>query len=275
VALEGAALACETFALWRLYGDDRGRLSAGEMIRAGLVGYVPMVLLPAGRAVAEAVRAGLLARRTSGPLAAAVAVQMQLALLLAVSGVSFACAVSMLLLAGPGWLALAMAANGAITGALAAAMLAAGRRSRIGGWLAKHWGRFRGGPEFDLALRGRPPLPVAAIAAAFAGRLLQVGQLGVLFFGIAGHVDPLRAFAVEGVHLVGATLGDLIPAQLGASDATFSFSAGALGLPAGGALTIALLAHATQAVWCAAGALAPLLIVWRKPSAAQLPASPQ
>jgi len=261
IALEGCSLACETFALYRLYGRERTQLSLTDMLRAALVGYPPMILLPAGRAVAEAVRAGLLSRRAGVPIAAAVAVQMQAVLLIATASVSFICAAAMVRVVGPTPLALAIAANGVVTGLLAAAVLAAGRRSRLGEWAARRWDRLRIGPAFDEALRRRSPPPFVSIAFALVSRLMQIGQLALLLGAIAGHFELWRALGAEGVHLVGASLGDLVPAQLGASDAAYAASADALGLSAGSALAIALLAHATQAVWCLGGALVPLFLL--------------
>ncbi len=76
-ALEAGVLACETYALWRLYGEERHAIGFADMLRAALIGYPSMVLLPAGRSVAEAVRASLLAKHTNWQRATSAAVEMQ------------------------------------------------------------------------------------------------------------------------------------------------------------------------------------------------------
>src|ERR1700743_914076 len=58
--LELGVLFCSMSALWLLYGEDRSKLPLGALIRAGLVGYSVMGLLPAGRPVADSTRAAML-----------------------------------------------------------------------------------------------------------------------------------------------------------------------------------------------------------------------
>jgi len=257
-AFEGGMLACETFALWLLYQDDRHALSASDMARAALAGYPPMVLLPAGRAIAEAYRASILARRTSAHRAAAAAVLMQAVLLLATAVVSLLCAGATFIALGPGSLPAFMAGNAVLTGVLGGAILAGGRRSRIGAWLARRWERIRSGPEFDAALISSA-FPWKPLLVTSAARVLQAAELAVLIFAVSGHTSIVRGFIAEGLHLVGATAGDLIPAQMGASEAAYALWAAALGLAPAGALAIALLAHVTQAVWALIGSAAQVL----------------
>jgi hypothetical protein len=67
----------------------------------------------------------------------------------------------------------------------------------------------------------------------------------------------------EGVHLVGAAVGDLMPSQLGTTEANFTLAAAALALPAASAVSIALLAHLAQILWVLVGAVVP--VVWPAP----------
>jgi hypothetical protein len=257
--LEGGMLACETCALWLLYGDDRKNLSAGDMARAALAGYPTMVLLPAGRAVAEVYRASILARRTSAPRAAAAAVLMQAVLLLATSVVSLLCAGAAFVIAGSTTLPLLIAGNALLTGVLGAGILVGGRRSRIGAWLGRRWQRMRSGPEFDEVLIRASTFPVKPLIAASAARLLQSAQLAVLILAVAGRTRIVQTLSAEGVHLVGASVGDLIPAQMGATEAAYTLSAAVLGLAPGAALAIALLTHLTQAAWALIGVFSQLV----------------
>ncbi len=162
-------------------------------------------------------------------------------------------------------LIIAIAVNAVLTGVLAFVTLTAARRTGLGAWLAARLRRLDSRDFGESVLRNRPPMPVSAFAATFAGRLLQLLEIGVLFFGVSGHVTIPTALAAEGIHMVGGSLGDLIPNQLGATDAAFTLASQRLGIAAGGGLAIALLAHATQAAWAVIGAIVPLILANRRP----------
>ena len=266
VALEGGMLAFEMAAVWRLYGTERRAIPLRDLVHAGLLGYPAMVLMPAGRTVAEGVRAGFLKQRVGAPLATAVAVEMQSVLLIAIGLISATCAVCMIAIGGTRALVLAVTANAVLTGAAGIVIVAVRRRTRIGGWLAKRFKRLQAGAEIDQVLRTRPTLPALAVVLALCGRCCQVGEVAVLFYAIAGHVGFTSAFAVEGINLVGTTLGDLFPSGLGATDAAFTYAGPGLGITASGGLAIALLMHATQAVGCVICAFAPAVFFRRHAS---------
>ena len=81
-----------------------------------------------------------------------------------------------------------------------------------------------------------------------SGRGAQLVQYGVLLSAVGGTASIGGAFIAHGIHLVGATLGDAVPNQLGVVDGTYRTFAPALGFsdaPAR-ALSIAFLAHAAQ-----------------------------
>jgi hypothetical protein len=61
--------------------------------------------------------------------------------------------------------------------------------------------------------------------------------------GSGGFVD---AVATHGVVLTGSALGDMVPAQLGASDALLTATGGPLGLSPATALALTLALHGTQ-----------------------------
>ena len=82
---------------------------------------------------------------------------------------------------------------------------------------------------------------------------MQVLQSGVLVVAVGGMFGLLPALCSEALHLVGAAVGDLIPAQLGATEINYQLSAGALSLRPVDALSIALLAHLSQLVWVTIG----------------------
>src|SRR5690606_28024062 len=79
-------------------------------------------------------------------------------------------------------------------------------------------------------------------------------------------IDPtvLGALAFQGVSLVIAALGVMIPGQLGASEGGFTFAADTLGTTEARALSVALLAHAVQLLLIVVGSL--VLSLWRPPA---------
>jgi hypothetical protein len=186
-----------------------------------------MLVLPAGRTAAAAIKSAWLATDSCARLDRA-AVE-QACALAAVGASSLA-----LSLAGPAPLARVLLAHGAV--ALAAAIAIA------------------------LALRARraaisSSVTARVFASLAASRALQLAQVALVARALSLHALPAaRAF---GALLVGASLGDVVPAQLGATDAALSLSAGAIGATPGACAAIAVAVHVAQlAVLAAAGATA-------------------
>jgi hypothetical protein len=91
-------------------------------------------------------------------------------------------------------------------------------------------------------------LPWRGAVACSIARAGQLVQYGVVLSSVGGVGGVRGAFIAHGIHLVGATIGDVVPNQLGIADATYGTFAGALGLsnaPAR-ALSIAFVAHIAQ-----------------------------
>lgn len=264
IVLELGVLLCSLRGLRTLYGEAAEQLPTSVLIRAGLIGYAVNGLLPAGRAVAEATRASLVAGWVGAGRAAAAAGRMQAVALLVNAIVSVPAALALLWAIGPRWYVLAVGANGLVTFVLGMAMLLAGKRYRIGAWLGRHVKRASDfGADLDRHLEQEPLVPWRAVGWELCGRLIQVVQNGLLVAAVGGAIGIIPAFSSEGIHLVGASVGDLIPAQLGVMEGNFTLAAHALGLAAAAAVSIALLAHLTQLVWVVVGALVPM--AWRPP----------
>lgn len=258
--LEAGIAALETVALRALYGADAHRIPTRVLVRACLTGYPVMCLVPVGRAAAEAARAVVLAPYTSAGIAAAVATRLQGVLSLGNGLVCVMTAAAVVAAAGPPALAWALAGNSAVMFVIGAAVLALGAFARLGRGLARITQRAeRFGAAFDGALRAAPPLPVAPLAAAVAARLVQVTQYGVLVVAVGGAGGVSSALIAEGIHMLGASAGDLIPSQLGATEATFALSAPALGFAAADAVAIAILGRFAQLFWAAVGVVAAAL----------------
>jgi hypothetical protein len=259
--LEAGIVTCDMIALRQLYGEEAKRIPIVSFVWAGLIGYPVMCLVPAGRAVAEAARAAVLARHTSAVHAAAAATRLQAMLLLANGLICVPCALAASTLGPSVVLPVAIGLNGCMTLCLGSFVLYAGSRSRVGEWLARLTSRLeRFGPKFDAKLRGEPVLPLKALVATFCARLVQVVQCAVLVAAVGGTFGPIQGLSAEGVNLVAGTIGDLLPAQLGATEATFTWTSQILSLDPGDALSIALLTHMAQMFWVAVGLIVPL--VW-------------
>ena len=262
LALDACIVACSMLALRSLYGEARSAVPASQLVRAGMVGFAVQGLVPAGRAIAEVTRASLLARWVGAGRAAAAATRMQAAVLVAGGVISIPAAIAAALTDGPRWLWIAISIHGVVALALGGSLLGVARRWRIGAWLGRRFARAKEfGAELDVALSTEPPLPVRAIAWEVGGRCFQVVQNAVLIACVGGAVGLVSSLSSEGIHLVGAAVGDLVPAQLGVQEGNFTLSAHALGLSGAGAVAIALLAHLSQLAWVLVGSLVPL--IWR------------
>jgi Lysylphosphatidylglycerol synthase TM region len=270
--LEIGVCGCDMAALRLLYGEERKKIPLSVLIRAALIGYPVMCLVPIGRSVAEVARAALLARHTSVARAAAAATRLQGLLLFANAAISFPCAAVALWVLGPSWLPAAIAGNGLLCAVLGFAVVLAGRRSRIGAWIARRSKRATHfGSAFDDHLRNATPVPPAALALTCGTRVFQVIQHMIMVVAVGGKLSVINGMLAEAVHLVGSAMGDLIPAQLGATEANFTFAAKVLALAPGDAMAIALLLHVVQMFWTGVGSLVPLVWPASAPVAAPAP----
>ncbi|MFO0591492.1 MAG: hypothetical protein U0441_28350 [Polyangiaceae bacterium] len=250
ILMEAVWISTDTLAVRSMLGAHGKDASSKLYLRSGLLAYSIMVLLPAGRASGEVARAALLGPTVGSARAGAAAARINGVTLLANGLISLPCFVAVGLVVGfSNTLSLAVLGNAAVTGFLGIGILAVTRRATIGGFLAK---RFRGmvhwGPAFDEALREMPAIPYAAIAICFAGRLLQMVQYAVILWAVGGALTWSSGFVTQGIHLVGAALGDMVPNQVGFNEGAYRVFAEALGLahdPAR-AVSIALVGRLAQ-----------------------------
>jgi uncharacterized membrane protein YbhN (UPF0104 family) len=265
VLLEAAWISMDTFAVRALLGQHGKDAPWRLYLRSGIVAYSIMVLLPAGRAGGEvarphvgSARAGAAAARINGVTLAANAL------------ISIPCFLAVAAVVGPtDKLSLAVLGNAAVTGFLGLGILVVTRRSKVGGLLAKrfrsmvHWG-----PAFDEALREMPAVPYRAILLCFFGRFLQMLQYAVILHSVGGKLTFTSGLVTQGIHLVGAALGDMVPNQVGFNETAYRLFAEALGLahdPAR-AVSIALVARLGQ--FFLAGACFAATALWKRTSPA-------
>jgi hypothetical protein len=276
ILLEAAFMTMDIVSLRYLLGDAARSVPVSVWARSGLVAYGFMILLPGGRAAAEVVRATQLAPYVGGARAAAFGARLQAATLLGNTVISLPSAIACFVAGSPSdalpWLVLG---NGLVTGVIGGAIIFASRRSKVGGWLGQ---RFAGlashGASFDEALRTDtswgPPILFSTL-----GRTFQAVQYGVLLAAVGGSFGVVSALVSQGIHLVGAGLGDFVPNQVGVTEGAYHVFAPALGLaedPAR-AVGIALLARFCQYVLASVGLVLGVVGRSDKPTAA--PAAPQ
>jgi hypothetical protein len=193
-------------------------------VRSSAIAYAMMTLLPAGRAAGEVTRATLFSKFVGTPRAATTSTCLQAAYLSAnglLSLVACLAVASRFGLRAP--LAMLLAGNVVFQAIIAGSLLAILRAARIGRWLDRMRRRFVPGakesPPLDPEERRRIPWRAALVCSV--GRLAQTVQYGIILHAVGGVLTVRNAFITHGIHLVGATLGDMLPNQLGVTDGFF------------------------------------------------------
>lgn len=247
--LEIGFMSMDVVALRSFAGKRAAEVPTATWLKSALLAYGIMILLPAGRAGGEIARAASLGKHLGVARAAAMGTRLQAATLLANTVISIPCYVAVALAsdaADP--LAFLLLGNGLVTGVVGGLIILASRKAKIGGWLGARIQRLGShGARFDEALREETPwLP--AIAWCALGRGFQALQYGVILLAVGGTLTPTSALVSQGIHLVGAGLGDMVPNQVGITEGAYRLFANVLGLadePAR-AIGIALVARICQ-----------------------------
>lgn len=251
LALELFQLTTDYFALRSILGVRSRQIPASTWLRSLAVAYAMMTLLPAGRAAGEVTRATLFSRFIGAPRAATTSTLLQAAYL-AANGV-LSLAAGLVVASQFGWqtpLALLLGGNVVFQAIIAGGLLAILRDARLGRWLDRMRRRLVPGAVESAALdpEERRQVPWGATLVCCLGRAAQVVQYGVILHAVGGVLTVPNAFVAHGIHLVGATLGDLLPNQLGVTDGAYRAFAGDLGFAAepARALSIAFVVRIAQ-----------------------------
>lgn len=275
VALEAAFMSMDVLSLRALIGAPARDVPLRVWVRSGLMAYSIMILFPGGRAAGEVVRAAQLAEYTGGAKAAAYGTRLQSATMLGNTFISIPCAIACFWAGGADdalpWLVLG---NGLVTAVIGGGILLASRRSKLGGWLGtKFSGLAAHGASFDEALRNDTPIGPPLLFSSL-GRAFQTLQYGIILLAVGGSLGVVSALISQGIHLVGAGAGDLVPNQAGITEGAYWMFAEALGLSAdpAAAVGIALIARFCQYVLAGMGLLVGAL--WRAPKSSAPIATP-
>ncbi len=251
VALEIVQILSDVLALRGLLPAERRHIPVVTWLRSSAIAYAMMILLPAGRAAGEVTRATLIAKHIGAPRVAIASTQLQAAYLIAIAAASAGACIGVASSAGLRTLLVALlAVNVVIMTVGALALLGALSDARVWRWLERLRRRItqdKGQPSrSDATTRG--PLGWRTIAVCCGGRGAQLAQYGIILTAIGGARTVHGALTAHGIHLVGATLGDVLPNGLGVVDGTYRAFAAVLGLALAPerALSIAFVAHAVQ-----------------------------
>jgi hypothetical protein len=247
--LEMVLVCTDVLALRALLGPSAQRITTAVWIRSSAIAYASAVLLPAGRAVGEAMRVTALAPEIGAPRATGAASRLQITVLYANAAISIAILAEIATKGeATGPLAIAIIINAALCALLATLLLALVRSKRFAAWLGR---RFRGFVEAHSSPNELPApqgAPARAFGFAFLGRLIQAVQYGVAVRAVGGATTVHLALSAQGIHLVGALAGDLVPNQIGVTEGAYRAFAHALDFDAepARALGIALLTRIAQ-----------------------------
>ena len=247
--LEVLIVATDLLALRSLLGPAVSRVPSSLWLRSSAIAYASSVLLPAGRAVGEAMRVRALAPELGVPRATGAAARLQISTLYANALISI---VIMFNLVGSGEgrgpLAIAVFVNMLACTLLASVLLALVRSKRFAAWLGRRFKSFVENHTIADELPAPPGSAARAIAFCGLGRLVQTVQYAVAVKSVGGAASLHFALSAQGIHLVGAAVGDLVPNQIGVTEGAYRAFAHSLGFDAepARALGIALLTRIAQ-----------------------------
>lgn len=259
LALDLGWVVAEGFALLLLYGAPARCIPVRDWVQATLVQYVTMVVLPVGRAGAEVARATMMSKHVGPGLATASGALMQSLTLVSNALISVVCLLFVLAYTKASALSTLLAVNVAATLFLGGGLYLVMRRVKIGGFLGQKFESMAHlGPELDRHVKESAPRHPAAVLLCVLARAVQTAQYGVILLAVTGGAAISGMFVAQGIHLVGAGLGDMVPNQVGVTEGAYRIFAGALGLAEHPerAVAIALLARVSNLMVAGACAIA-------------------
>jgi hypothetical protein len=250
VLCQAAFSTFESFGQRCLLGPDAAKLPTPVFLRTTAGAYAASVLVPVGRASAEAVRVGAYANYVGGARALAASTSFQVPALWGTAVLGALCVAASSVVVGPGspltWI-LAVHALGSF--ALGGVLLLVLERGALGSRLARFFpGLAERAQSFDQALAVPGRLHARALGWCVLARGAEVCHSSLLLLAVGLPLVPTHGILIAGIQIVGSTAGEAIPGQLGAVEGAFAYFAPALGLPPHSplALTIPLMGRVAQ-----------------------------
>ena len=260
--LELTRVACEVLTTRSLLGSAGATLPFSRLMRGQLLGQACDVLMPLGRTSAETAKAVLYSSYVSTPVAGAVATTMQLAVLAANCSWVIASFWPSRVLGVSSTVRAGLVTYAVLTSSLVLAVVLFAAAP----WLRRASERL---PVLHASLERLAQLLLSspralcfAMLSQLLGRAVQAAQLTLIAATLGAQIAPAHVWTIEAVYMVGAALGELVPAQLGTADAALVIAAPALGLSAVAAFSAILGLRAVQLVVAGAAALGSLGLWW-------------
>lgn len=249
LVLEVAWISMDAVALRLMFRERGTEVPWSAWLRSASLAYGVMVLLPVGRAGGEVARAAQLSKHV-GMLAATAAGQLQGSTLFANAVISVPCLVTVASGVGIGHtLAILIALNGVATGVVGVLVMFATSRSRLGQRLGRWFSFLKPfSDQLDEATGPMKAFPKRAVLCTVTGRVIQTVQYGIILLAIGGKLTVGSALVAQGIHLVGAGFGEMVPNAVGITETAYRLFADTLGFgddPAR-AIAIALVARLAQ-----------------------------
>ena len=262
LALEAVRIGCDALST-RLVLGERGRpIPFSALYTAQLAAQGVMGVVPAGRSASEATKATLLTAWIPAQVAIAMGTTNQANVLIGSAIFSLLCIPGALATSGDTTLAWAIVAHFFVLLASGLGMRVAATHPGIERLVAKRFPKLGERARlFHEASRDVPLVAAGPVVAMMLGRGVQAAQYGVLAMAVGIDIGVLGALAVQGVNLVAAALGVLVPGQVGTAELVFRLSADALGTTPAAAVSVALLARVPQLSFIAIGLTT--LMLWR------------
>ena len=260
--LDAVRIGCDAWSTRMLLGE-RGRAIPWLVLFGGhVVGHGVMNVFPAGRAASEATKAALFHRYLGAAEAVAMGASNQANTLFSSAVFSLACAAAAMIAMPDATLVTAIVAHFVVLFVAGVGMRLAATNRTVEAFFANRLPRV-GAHLTRFAERSRetPIVAWGPVGAMVLGRLAQTIEYGLLAHAVGISMGPLEALAVQGVNLIAAAVGVLMPGQLGSSEAVFALAAAALHTDEAGAMTIALAAHLCALAWAVVGLV--VLFLWR------------
>ncbi|MFO0612150.1 MAG: lysylphosphatidylglycerol synthase transmembrane domain-containing protein [Polyangiaceae bacterium] len=255
-ALELGRIGSETLATWIALGEERSKIPRIALFRATLVGHAIANLAPAPRVVNETIKGTVVAPHVGVAAATSAGITMQAATLSCVGLFSIPCGIAIHLLGGASvwfWASMIHATSMIATGV---AIRAVARAKGLGRWLAKRFPRLGSTPTDVSEHNARSSVwGFGPTLALFGNRTTQVIQLAIAAHAVGIDTNFARALAAQGVNLVAAAVGVMVPGGFGTTDTAFTLAAELLGTTVVKATAMALLMRCIQFIWLFIGSV--------------------
>jgi hypothetical protein len=242
----------------------------GPMTLAHLGAYAAITVLPAPRPAAEAVKTTVLGDHVGVPEAASAGATIQAAVFFSVATM---CGLAAIMTRGTSvsWV---LAGNAAMLVVLGIALRAMMRSKKVVRFLQKRWPkREKTITRLHAVARMGHILATGPTLCLIASLFIRVLEQYFITRSMGGAPTFSGAVALEGVRLLGASFGVLVPGQMGVREAVFAFSADSLGTTAQHATAVALFTHVVELSLAMIGFIALLVFSSRQKTKSAAPST--